>query len=239
MDNHEINIVNTLVAAAGISERPQRTSYKKAWWVWLHLFKTTVVLWTLPFLRFLLPVTVQRAESTPAGPSDSPHRLLQWVLWSHGATQPPPHNCLIGHVRLVPNPEPQHQSLTLLPAEAWQFVPVCHQPRAIKPVLSAVLSAGHRRGVSSKWGSRDTLSRLAPPRTGSGAALGPSVWPWSLPWPANAGVNASRHSAKWLSNFPSGLRQSHWPLRIRLRICSEWFVLSCPPQRCAIPSLKF
>lgn len=143
------------------------------------------------------------------------------------------------HHYKVSHPEPQLQSLPLLPVAAWQFVPVCHQPRAIKPALSAVLSAGHRRRVSLKWGSRDTLSRLAPPHTGSRATLGPSVWPLSLPRPANAGANARRHSAERLSNFPSGLRRSHWPLRIRLRICSEWFVLSCPPYPCAIPSLKF
>lgn len=152
--------------------------------VWSPL-RATVVLWTLQSPQFLLPVELQRAESTPAGLSDSPHRLLQWVLWSHGATQPP--DCLsdylIGRVRLlqreggchhykVSHPEPQHQSLTVLPVATWQFVPVCHQPRAIKPVLSAVLSAGHRRRVSLKWGSRDTLSRLAPPHTGSRAALG-------------------------------------------------------------------
>lgn len=69
---------------------------------------------------------------------------------------------------------PSFKSLPLLPVAAWQFVPVCHQPRAIKPVLSAVLSAGHRRRVSLKWSSRDTLSRLNPPHTGSQAALGPS-----------------------------------------------------------------
>lgn len=56
--------------------------------VWSPL-RATVVLWTLQSPQFLLPVELQRAESTPAGLSDSPHRLLQWVLWSHGATQPP------------------------------------------------------------------------------------------------------------------------------------------------------
>ena len=127
------------------------------------------------------------------------------------------------------NPEPRCQSWPLLPVLSWQFVPIFHQPRAIKPALSAVLSAGHRRRVSLKWGSRDTLSRLVPPHTGNGAALGPLCLAPESASTGNAGANAGRHSAKLHSNFPSGRRWSHWHLRIRLRICSEWFVLSCPP----------
>lgn len=136
--------------------------------------------------------------------------------------------CFLVSIKWASCTEPQHQALPLLPVVSWQSVPVCHQPPAIKPVLSSVLSARHRRRVSLKWGSRDTLSRLVPPHTGSSASLGPLCL---APEPASscdAGANARRHSAKLRSNFPSGLRRSHWPLRIGLRICSEWFVLSCP-----------
>lgn len=102
------------------------------------------------------------------------------------------------------------------PVASWQFVPVCHQPCAIKSVLSAVLSAGHRRRVSLKWVSRDTLSRLAPRHTGSRAMLGPSVWPRSLHRSATQALMQAdtqpNYSLISLQDFdnPTGPWESDW-----------------------------
>lgn len=102
------------------------------------------------------------------------------------------------------SPQSVHPSSSLLfLTTAWQFAPVCQQPCAIKPMLSAVLSAGHRQ-----WGSANSAAaetRCPAGGVGGGVAgapacrtqeAGPHRVPVSGPWLASAGVNASRHSSQ-------------------------------------------
>lgn len=109
---------------------------------------------------------------------------------------------------------------------AWQFAPVCQQPGAIKPMLSAVLSAGHRQ-----WGSANSEAAETPcPAGGLVVVLqGPSAAHRKRDrtgslclapgWPVQALMRAGTPAND--SHFPPGLRRSRRPLRIRLRICSE------------------
>lgn len=114
---------------------------------------------------------------------------------------------------LTKYPSVRLSSSLLSQTAAWQFASVCQQPCAIKPMLSAVLSAGHRQ-----WGSANSEAAETPCPAGGwegrggggsvGEALcraqeaGPHRVPQSGPWLASAGINASRHSSRWLS-FPS------------------------------------
>lgn len=190
-----------------------------------------VCAWCPPLSRYCgslnrdrpLPVRVHRVQSRPAGLSDYPECRLQRCSYTVVPPKPPDSRdacrwwwSTLGHSVPV-----WTQSSLLFLTVAWQFAPVCQQPRAIKPMLSAVLSAGHRQ-----WGRLIVMQQrhCVPPgvrgvsathrkrgRTGS-LCLAPG-WPAQALMPTGTRANDS--------HFPPGLRRSRRPLRIRLRICSE------------------
>lgn len=173
--------------------------------------------------RFLLPAETQRAESIPAGLSDSPHRLLQWVLWSHGATQPPSwlSDYLMGRVRLlwgVPSlesvspwaPAPVFASAT----SSGLAVCSCLSP-ALCYKASVICSVKCRPQTEGQLKVRQQRHPV-PPHTGSRAALGPPVWPRSLPRPATQALmqGDTRPNDSLISlqdsDDPSGPWESDW-----------------------------
>lgn len=137
-----------------------------------------------------------RSAPSPVGLSDFPQRLLQWVLGGHQAPR------LLGRVSL-------HQigvgvitkCLTLYPSPSLgSGLAVCSclspVPCYKATVICSVKCRPQTEGQLIVRQQRHRVPPGPPPHTGSRAAAGPSVWPRSLPRPANAGVNASRHSTK-------------------------------------------
>lgn len=122
---------------------------------------TATVLWTLRLISLVRPLEEHSVWW--------PHCPLQWVHLESRCHPDAPNDT-------PPSPQPdrtcsadselQRKSLT----ESQQFVPVCQQPPAIKPALSAALSADRRHAAETPC-----PARAPPPRCTqeAGTARGP------------------------------------------------------------------
>lgn len=202
---------------------------------------------------FPLPVRVHRVQSRPAGQSDYPQCRLRRCSYTVVPPKPPRqsgrvplrqpsgwgggspswHSVPVSQCGPQLQPSVPNSGLAvcscLSAAPCYKANVICSVKCRPQTVGSANSQAAETLCPAGGWGG-------SPPHTGSGAAPGPSVWPLAGQrrrlMPAATRANDS--------HFPPGLRRSRRPLRIRPRICSEWFVLSCtraPPP--TVPSLKF